>query len=98
MLNFVSNSLNTNLLYTNTEVLFDFLKKVEKNNLFERLKFTTSYDTEGRFNDSTEKLFYKNLKCITDTFKDIRIVVNTVLTKNACNVILSDIFGANFLF
>lgn len=89
--------LNTNLLYTNTDVLFDFLTKVQDKNLFGRLKFTTSYDLEGRFNEITERLFYKNLKKITDTFKDIHIVVNTVLTKTACDVILSDIFGAKIL-
>lgn len=89
--------LNTNLLYENTTVLFDFLSKVQEKELFGRLKFTTSYDIVGRFNDTTEKLFYKNLKKITDTFKDIRIVVNTVLTKGACDVIVSDVFGANYL-
>ena len=54
--------LNTNLLYEDLELLEGFLENIKQNNLFERLRFTTSYDIEGRFNKNSELLFYKNLK------------------------------------
>ena len=47
---------------TNTTVLFDFLSKVQEKNLFGRLKFTTSYDIVGRFNDITENLHKSIIK------------------------------------
>lgn len=89
--------LNTNLLYEDLELLEGFLENIKQNNLFERLRFTTSYDIEGRFNKNSELLFYKNLKYLMDTFADIRVVVNTILTKEACLRIREDRFGADYL-
>lgn len=90
--------LNTNLLYTDLTLLTTFLDKIEKANLFHRLKFATSYDIIGRYSSfERELLFYKNLKYLTDGYKDLNIVVNTVLTKEACNRIVSNDFGADFL-
>ena len=71
--------INTNLLYENTDLLDWFLSLYETNGLIERIKFTTSYDIVGRFTSKArELLFYKNLKRLTDTYADIKIVVNTV--------------------
>lgn len=90
--------LNTNLLYQNTDLLYYFLDRIDCHNLFNRLHFTTSYDIKGRFNcQKSEMLFYKNLKTLTDTYKDIKVIVNTVLTNNACKRICEDWFGADFL-
>lgn len=90
--------INTNLLYKDTDLLLNFLNVVQERNLFNRLKFTTSYDTVGRFtNKERELLFYKNLKYLTDTYQDIHIVVNTVLTKETCKRIQEDRFGADYL-
>lgn len=90
--------LNTNLIYSNTDLLYYFLDKISYHNLFDRLHFTTSYDTVGRFNcPASELLFYKNLKALTDTYENIKIVVNTVLTKNASEKICNDMFGADYL-
>ena len=62
------------------------------------MKFTTSYDIVGRFNSKDrERLFYRNLKYITDTYSKIHIVVNTVLTNAACERICNDTFGADYL-
>jgi hypothetical protein len=41
--------INTNLIYENTTILFKFLDLIKNNNLFNRLKFTTSFDLHGRF-------------------------------------------------
>jgi len=89
--------LNTNLLYEDTGLLHWFLDVIEANRLFDRLHFTTSYDIVGRFCVKSESLFYKNLKTLTDKYKDIHIIVNTILTKEACKRICEDRFGADFL-
>ena len=90
--------LNTNLLFVDVSLLYWFLDKIDQNDLFNRLKFTTSYDIVGRFlNKEKELLFYKNLKSIKDNYPNINIVVNTVLTNETCRRIQNDIFGADFL-
>jgi len=90
--------LNTNLLYEDTTLLYWFLDIIENNKLFDRLKFTTSYDIKGRFTSKErELLFYHNLKALTDKYLDIHIVVNTVLTNEACERIQNDQFGADYL-
>ena len=90
--------LNTNLLFIDVSLLYWFLDKIDQSNLFNRLKFTTSYDIVGRFlNKEKELLFYKNLKSIKDNYPNINIVVNTVLTNETCKRIQNDTFGADFL-
>lgn len=90
--------LNTNLLYEDTNLLYWFLDIIQAKNLFNRLKFTTSYDVQGRFTSKErELLFYHNLKFLTDKYTNIHIVVNTVLTKEACKRIREDRFGADYL-
>ena len=90
--------INTNLLYKDTSLLDWFLTLFEANNLINRIKFTTSYDMVGRFTSKErEFLFYKNLKHLTDTYIDLHIVVNTVLTNEACKRICEDRFGADYL-
>lgn len=89
--------INTNLLFDINTILLSFLEKVKVNHLFERLKFTTSYDMIGRFTrKDREFLFYKNLKYLTDHYNDLKIVVNTVLTKEACKRIIENKFGADY--
>lgn len=90
--------INTNLLYNNLDLLCDFLDLLKNKKLLNRLKFTTSYDIKGRFtSDERELLFYHNLKYITDTYPEVHIIVNTVLTNEACKRICEDKFGANYL-
>lgn len=90
--------INTNLLYQDINLLNNFLNQIDANEFWNRLKFTTSYDIVGRFNSKDrERLFYRNLKYITDTYSKIHIVVNTVLTNAACERICNDTFGADYL-
>lgn len=90
--------INTNLLYEDIGLLDWFLTLLDTNGLIERIKFTTSYDMIGRFtNKEREFLFYKNLKYLTDTYANIHIVVNTVLTDTACKRIQEDMFAADYL-
>lgn len=82
---------NTNLIYQNTDYLVHFLNLIKENNLFERLKFTTSYDVYGRFKtEEDRKLVEKNLIKLKELFPDIKIVVNMIMTKQFCEAILED--------
>lgn len=72
--------INTNLLYENRINLTYLLNRI--NGLEDRLKFTTSFDIYGRFNNKKSKaLFLNNLKYVTTTFPDVNIVVNSIITK-----------------
>lgn len=86
--------INTNLIYKQTYALEDFLYKISANNLIDRLKFTTSYDIEGRFaSDKIRQLMLSNLKYFTKTHKDLNVVVNVILTRQACRAILNSEFS-----
>lgn len=91
--------INTNLLYENADLLIYFLNKIQTNKLFNRLKFTTSYDLKYRFQTKNDHiLFLKNLRMITDTYKDINVVVNSILTKYMCESIYQHNFDfVNFI-
>lgn len=83
--------INTNLIYKNIDCLMWFLSKIEQLQLFDRLKFTTSYDVAGRFaNDKVKQLMLKNLNIITNQYSQLRVVVNTMLSKQLCEAILDD--------
>ncbi len=86
---------NTNLLYKNTDYLTKFLlDQIAKNNLFDRLKFTTSYDLYGRFTpERPASLVESNLKKLVKKYKDIKIVANMIMTKQFCEAILSGSFS-----
>ena len=46
---------NTNLIYEDLSLLDDLISKLQKNMLFDRLKFTTSFDLVGRFKTNKDK-------------------------------------------
>lgn len=88
--------INTNLIYKNTDCLLWFLSEIEKNQLFDRLKFTTSYDIAGRFaNEKVKQLMLSNLSLLTEKFPQIKIVVNSMLSKHLCEAILNDAYHLN---
>lgn len=88
---------NTNLLYSDYRLLNWLLVRLAQWNLFDRFKFTTSYDLEGRFHTKErEQLFLDNLKKFKEpdvVSKDMNIVVNTILTKKTCESILNGSFN-----
>ncbi len=84
--------MNTNLLY-DMDMLKGIINKFKDKGLFDRLKFTTSYDLEGRFNDRTKVLFENNLKLLRESYNDLHIVVNTILTKTTCQSIIDETFN-----
>ena len=79
--------LNTNLLYEDTSLLFSVLDMIKDRELFDRLKFTTSYDVYGRFKDkNSESLFFRNIRTLRERYPEIKIVVNTIMTKQFCEI------------
>lgn len=82
--------INTNLLYKDLSLLYFLLDLIRKNSLFDRLRFTTSWDLIGRF-ESKEKLdiFDYNIKEVKNKYPDVHIVVNMILTKQMCNHIIN---------
>lgn len=82
--------INTNLIYKKLDGLIHLLDLIQKHNLFDRLKFTTSYDVDGRFNEKTEQLMLNNLKLIKQSYPEIRIVANSMLSNKLCDLILND--------
>lgn len=86
--------INTNLIYKNIDCLMWFLSKIDKHHLFDRLKFTTSYDIAGRFaNKKVEQLMLSNLDLISKKFPQIKIVVNSMLSRQMCEAILNDAYN-----
>ena len=82
--------INTNLIYKNIKILTDFLNLIKEYKLFNRLKFTSSYDLEGRFkNKDDENIMLNNLLYIKKIYPECNIVVNTILTKKVCNDIIN---------
>ena len=80
--------INTNLLYENminvTNLMNVFI------GLRDRIKFTTSYDIYGRFdNEDSKKLFLSNLQYIKNKYPDVNIVVNSILTKQLIKAIIN---------
>jgi hypothetical protein len=78
--------LNTNLLYKRLEGVGAFLTKVATTpHLFNKIKFTTSFDIYGRFkNDNDKNLFLSNLDTLTYSFTNLHVIVNMILTKQFC--------------
>lgn len=89
--------LNTNLIYENIAGLFNILDMIRDNHLIERLKFTTSYDLEGRFRNVPmpftkilpEQVMLDNLISLRQEYPDIQVVANTILTKPVCQSIIN---------
>ena len=78
--------INTNLLNTNYDLLDFLLDKIKDNGLFNRLKFTTSYDKFGRFQTKEKETeWFRNVKSIKYKYNELNIVINTILTKQFCD-------------
>ena len=88
--------LNTNLIYSLQclKNVIHILKFFEKNNLIQKLKFTTSYDIYGRFLiEKTKETFIDNLQKIKQEVPSVNIVVNSILTDQMCNSIMNHSFS-----
>lgn len=83
--------INTNLLYKDLTLINWFLSIIQANGLFDRLRFTTSWDIAGRFETEEKKeLFDKNLNKIRLDYPEVHIVVNSILTKQYCEYVIEN--------
>lgn len=86
--------INTNLIYKDLLGVDRLLQRIRTLNLFDRLRFTTSYDLEGRFKSKEdEELMLSNLRLLSGIYKDLKVVTNTILTKQVCEKILDGTFN-----
>lgn len=77
--------INTNLLYYDLCHLDFLLTYALEKNMLNRIKFTTSYDSYGRFNTNEKfEIFSNNLQHIMNKYQNLNCVVNTILTKHFC--------------
>lgn len=85
--------INTNLIYKDLNGVYNLLNLIKDKNLFDRLKFTTSYDLKGRFKSKEDELLMlNNLKTIKSIYPECNIVTNIILTKQTCESILNKSF------
>lgn len=84
---------NTNLIYKRMDGVIDFLEIFKAHGLLDRLHFTTSYDFDGRFRNGTEQLMLQNLQAIVNAYELPRAYVNTMLSRQACEKIISGEFS-----
>lgn len=91
--------INTNLIYKDLNGVYNLLNLIKNKNLFDRLKFTTSYDLKGRFKSKEDELLMlTNLKTIKNIYPECNIVTNIILTKQVCENILNNTFVlSNFI-
>lgn len=91
--------INTNLIYRDMKGVLGMLREMEcstdeHKNMIDRVRFTTSYDIAGRFRrESDRELMLSNFKYIADKYPEMHKVANTILTKPACEAILSGEFN-----
>jgi len=82
--------INTNLIYEDLTLLKKVLDNFESQGLLSRVRFTTSYDLDGRYKtEEIRQIFIKNLKEIRRVYSDLHMVANTILTKKVCDLINS---------
>ena len=77
---------NTNLTYANKTNLLNLFAAFD--GIEDSLKFTTSYDLNGRFNSEKKQLFLQNLRFINDEYPKINTVVNTIVTRAVADAVL----------
>lgn len=88
--------LNTNLIYNadSMKLLMQCLDFFSKKNVLDNLRFTTSYDINGRFkNDDDRLLFLKNIHTLKTKHQNLKIFVNMILTNDLCNNLIQDNFN-----
>lgn len=85
--------LNTNLIFNQSclDNMINLMKILEYAGVSNKIKFTSSFDYDGRF-DKKEKidLWKYNILNLHDKCPEIPLAVNTILTKTTCNMINSE--------
>lgn len=85
--------INTNLMYEDLSPLkMTLLDILAPYHLLPRVRFTTSYDEKGRYSKEEDRLLMlSNIDKLNQDYKkdDLLICVNSILTNDLCNKILS---------
>lgn len=81
--------INTNLLYADRSLLTQILDMFDDSSMLHQVKFTTSYDTYGRFSPFTKRAFDSNLREIRKQYPAMKIVVNMIMQKRFVDDILT---------
>ena len=80
--------INTNLIYSDLTYVIKFLHSVKD---FSKLRFTTSFDILYRFKSEKHmNIMLNNIRILESIFPDLRIMVNTILTKDVCEYLLEE--------
>lgn len=82
--------INTNLIYKKLDALEFLIQQLDSNSLLNKLKFTSSYDLDGRFNKHTEQLMLNNLQYLMNKYARLNTAINIILTQKVCNYIVED--------
>lgn len=91
---------NSNLIYTDTTLLYNFLNIFTHKKLEERIKFTTSYDFAYRYHDVRDRLTVENnMVRISSDYPNMSKVANCILTNKTCEFLSKNIdYISKFLF
>lgn len=82
--------INTNLIYKKLDGVLYLMDRVNQLDLFDRLKFTSSYDKQGRYQtQKAHDLMLSNLSTLTTNYPKLRTVVNSMLSKQVCAEIIN---------
>lgn len=85
---------NTNMIYADTKVLDGLIDAFD--GMEDKLRLTTSYDIYGRYsNENDRRIFLHTLHKTTQDHPRVQVIVNCILTRQACEEILSGKFNIN---
>ena len=83
----------SNMIFKEDNLLFKVLDEAVKHNFIDKITITTSYDIFGRYkNDKSFAFFMNNLEQLRNRYKDLEIIVNTILTRQLCQAVLNGEF------
>ena len=86
--------INTNLIYKDLSLLITILNNIKEEDLLNRVRFTTSYDIDGRFKTEEDAhRFINNVKDIRKSYPELHMVVNTILTKKVCQLLTNTLYN-----
>ena len=78
---------NTNLIYSDLVNIRSLLEEFK--GYYDHLRFTTSYDTVGRFSTEEDReLFLTNVDTLVNEYPGIQIVANMILTRPLCEAVI----------
>lgn len=88
--------ITTALLFDKNKYLVDFLEYLKELDLIKHTVLCTSYDTIYRFkNENAKKLWNDNMLYLKQTYPDLRLHTEIIITKHFIESVLNGIFDIN---